>query len=78
MTSFCAVTGFPVHASGAACCVPRVAWAEPTAGGCAAGTFHGLYSFAATDLGGARRVLRDPDASDDRRRRRPTDLGVVA
>ena len=27
--------------------------------------FHGHYSFAPTDLGGARRALRDPDAPDD-------------
>jgi hypothetical protein len=27
--------------------------------------FHGHYSFAPTNLGGARRAPRDPDASDD-------------
>jgi hypothetical protein len=27
--------------------------------------FHGHYSFALTDLGGARRALRDPDALGD-------------
>ncbi len=27
--------------------------------------FHGQYSFAATDLGGVRRALCDPDAPDD-------------
>lgn len=27
--------------------------------------FHGHYSFAPTNLGGARRTLRDPDAPDD-------------
>jgi hypothetical protein len=27
--------------------------------------FHGHYSFAPADLGGARRALRDPDAPDD-------------
>lgn len=27
--------------------------------------FHGHYSFAPTDLRGARRALRDPDAPDD-------------
>jgi TnpA family transposase len=27
--------------------------------------FHGHYSFASTDLGGARRALRDPDLPDD-------------
>jgi hypothetical protein len=27
--------------------------------------FHGHYSFAATNLGGARRALRDPDAPDE-------------
>lgn len=27
--------------------------------------FHGHYSFAFTNIGGARRALRDPDAPDD-------------
>jgi hypothetical protein len=27
--------------------------------------FHGHYSFASADLGGARRALRDPDAPGD-------------